>query len=306
MMIKNSQIFVYLYKWFHRSSLDCLASTRRPLPHRRAADLLEKEVNEDPNLRGQNVRFRVNKPDRRFVGHLVVWQYPHKRAVTDLCVHAPERVHRDANPGPRRDAHARAVITGNPVVSTRWRKRTAAFTSPCFQFSGSTVHENQHLVAGQIIGLGWHAVSHQVVRRSAKNTSVIGQFPGFKTTVFDREVAKREVESAFDQIRLRIARNIKAVVSQRLVPTTDGSGRVPAAEVLTETDRTFDYIMDPELTPKLEEVMAEGAYYGMRTFDQCLLQYFRDGVISFEEALNNASHPTDFRMAAQKTGLRTA
>ncbi len=108
------------------------------------------------------------------------------------------------------------------------------------------------------------------------------------------------------QIRLRVGRNLKAVVSQRLVSASDGSGRIPAVEVLTETDRTFDYIMDSELTPRLEEVMSEGAYYGMRTFDQCLLQMFRDGVITFEEALNNSSHPTDFRMAAQKTGMMTA
>ena len=108
------------------------------------------------------------------------------------------------------------------------------------------------------------------------------------------------------QMRLRFGQNIKAIISQRLVSTADGSGRVPAVEVLTETDRTFDYIMDPELTARLEEVMSEGAYYGMKTFDQGLLQMFRDGAITFEEALNNASHPTDFRMAAQKTGLRTA
>jgi twitching motility protein PilT len=108
------------------------------------------------------------------------------------------------------------------------------------------------------------------------------------------------------QIRLRLGRNLKAIVSQRLVPASDGSGRVPATEVLTDTDRTFEYILDPERTPKLEEVMAEGAYYGMKTFDQNLLHLFRDGVITFEDALNNASHPTDFRMSAQKTGLRTA
>ena len=108
------------------------------------------------------------------------------------------------------------------------------------------------------------------------------------------------------QIRLRLGRNIKAILTQRLVAASDGSGRLPVVEVLTETDRTFDYIMNPELTPKLEDVMAEGAYYGMKTFDQGLLQLFRDGVVTFEEALNNASHPSDFRMAAQKTGLRTA
>ena len=108
------------------------------------------------------------------------------------------------------------------------------------------------------------------------------------------------------QIRLRLGRTIKAVVSQRLVASADGSGRIPAVEVLTDTDRTFDYIMSPELTPKLEEVMAEGAYYGMKTFDQTLLQMFRDGSVTFEEALSNATNQTDFRMAAQRTGVRTA
>lgn len=108
------------------------------------------------------------------------------------------------------------------------------------------------------------------------------------------------------QMRLRFGRNLKAVISQRLVSAADGGGRVPAVEVLTHTDRSFDYILNPELTPKLEEVMVEGAYYGMKTFDQCLLGMFREGQITFEEALNHASHPSDFRMAAQRTGLRTA
>jgi twitching motility protein PilT len=108
------------------------------------------------------------------------------------------------------------------------------------------------------------------------------------------------------QMRLRFGRNLKTVISQRLVATADDAGRVPAVEVLTYTDRTFDYILDPERTHRMEEVMTEGAYYGMRTFDQSLLAMFRDGTITFEEALNHASHPTDFRMAAQKTGLRTA
>jgi twitching motility protein PilT len=108
------------------------------------------------------------------------------------------------------------------------------------------------------------------------------------------------------QMRLRFGRNLKMILSQRLVAGGDGSGRLPAVEVLTHTDRTFDYVMDPERTGRLEEVMTEGAYYGMRTFDQSLLALFREGTVSFEEALNNASHPTDFRMAAQKSGLRTA
>lgn len=108
------------------------------------------------------------------------------------------------------------------------------------------------------------------------------------------------------QMRLRIGRNLKMVLGQRLVAAADGSGRIPAVEVLTHTDRTFDYILDPDRTKNIEEVMTEGAYYGMKTFDQSLLNLFREGTITFEEALNHASHPTDFRMAAQKSGLRTA
>ncbi len=108
------------------------------------------------------------------------------------------------------------------------------------------------------------------------------------------------------QIRLRLGRSVKAIISQRLINTADGTGRVPAVEVLSETDRTTEYILDPELTLKLDDVMSEGAYYGMKTFDQSLLQMFRDNMITFEEALNNAAHPAEFRMAAQKTGLRTA
>jgi twitching motility protein PilT len=108
------------------------------------------------------------------------------------------------------------------------------------------------------------------------------------------------------QIRLRLARNLTMIMSQKLVNAAEGDGRIPAVEVLTATDRTTDFFLDPELTPRLEEVMAEGAYYGMKTFDQGLLQMFRDNVITFEEALSNASHPADFRMAAQRTGLRTA
>lgn len=108
------------------------------------------------------------------------------------------------------------------------------------------------------------------------------------------------------QIRLRLGRTLHLIMSQKLVSAADGSGRFPAVEVLTQTDRTFEYVMDPELTPQLEDVMSEGAYYGMKTFDQGLLDMFRNGLITFEEALTHAAHPANFRMAAQKSGLRLA
>src|SRR3954463_958511 len=72
-----------------------------------------------------------------------------------------------------------------------------------------------------------------------------------------------------NQVRAMLAGTLKGVVSQRLLPTVDG-GRVAAAEVMRMTGRVRDMIMDPQLTGRLAEVIAEGEYYGMQTFDQAL------------------------------------
>ena len=74
------------------------------------------------------------------------------------------------------------------------------------------------------------------------------------------------------QVRAMLAGALRGVISQRLVPTIDGKGRVPACEVLTMTGRVRDMIVDANETGKLGEVIAEGSYYGMQTFDQSLLQ----------------------------------
>ena len=108
------------------------------------------------------------------------------------------------------------------------------------------------------------------------------------------------------QIRLMLASTLTGVISQRLVPRADGNGRVPAVELLINTERVFERIADPARTHTLEEVMADGEYYGMQTFDQALLHLFSAGKVSFQDALAHASHPTDFRLAAQSLGLRSA
>jgi twitching motility protein PilT len=107
------------------------------------------------------------------------------------------------------------------------------------------------------------------------------------------------------QIRAMMAGTLKGVISQRLVPTIDDSGRVPACEVLTMTGRVRDMIMDPNETSKLSEVIAEGAYYGMRTFDQSLFELYRDGTISLEQALETATHPHDFKLLVASEGQRS-
>ena len=68
-----------------------------------------------------------------------------------------------------------------------------------------------------------------------------------------------------------LAGTLKGVVSQRLVPTPDGMGRVATCEVLRMTGRVRDMILNPDETGRLPEVIAEGGYYGMQSFDQALL-----------------------------------
>ena len=73
------------------------------------------------------------------------------------------------------------------------------------------------------------------------------------------------------QARVMLASTLKGAIAQRLVPDVTGEGRVAASEVLVVTGRVQDLILNPEETGKITEVIAEGEYYGMRTFDQSLL-----------------------------------
>ena len=107
------------------------------------------------------------------------------------------------------------------------------------------------------------------------------------------------------QVRAMLAGSLRGVISQRLVPTVDGVGRAPACEVLTMTGRVRDLISNPAETAKLSEVIGEGSYYGMQTFDQALLTLFQDGRISMEEALKAATHPHDFKLLVAADGQRS-
>jgi twitching motility protein PilT len=74
-------------------------------------------------------------------------------------------------------------------------------------------------------------------------------------------------------------------------------------EVLVNTGRTAEAIADPERLGDLETIIAEGAYYGMQTFDQHLIALYRDGVVTLEDALAVASNPHDLRVALRNQGL---
>ncbi|MEJ5376698.1 MAG: type IV pilus twitching motility protein PilT [bacterium] len=99
------------------------------------------------------------------------------------------------------------------------------------------------------------------------------------------------------QIRLQLATILKGVISQRLVSRADGQGRLPAVEVLVSTARVRECISEELKTRELHDAIAQGySTYGMQTFDQSLMDLFRRGLITYEEALKNATNPDDFAL----------
>src|SRR6478672_6596272 len=99
------------------------------------------------------------------------------------------------------------------------------------------------------------------------------------------------------QARVSLAGALRGVVSQRLLERADGLGRVPAVEVLLNTGRIYERILDAEQTSGLPEVIAESGYDGMQTFDQSLLELVRTGVVSEQDARVVATNPHDFALA---------
>jgi len=107
-----------------------------------------------------------------------------------------------------------------------------------------------------------------------------------------------------NQVRAMIAGTLKGAVSQRLVPAANGKGRVAVCEVLRMTGRVRDMIMDPQQTGRLPEVIADGGYYGMQTFDQALFHHLKDGRITMEDAVHFATSPHDFKLLVAADGRR--
>jgi len=96
------------------------------------------------------------------------------------------------------------------------------------------------------------------------------------------------------EVRTSFAGALRGIVSQRLVTRADGKGRVPAVEVLVNTGRVFDRLVDPEQTDSIVDVIADGAYYGMQSFDQALVELVKEGLVTMEEARRTATSPHDF------------
>jgi twitching motility protein PilT len=96
-------------------------------------------------------------------------------------------------------------------------------------------------------------------------------------------------------IRIRLAENLKAVVSQRLLPRADGTGRVVAVEIMRQTATIEECIMDPGMISQIKDHIVEGrTQYGMQTFDQHLTELYRKELITLDVARAAASSPADF------------
>jgi len=108
-------------------------------------------------------------------------------------------------------------------------------------------------------------------------------------------------EEVHPQVRLNLALNLKSILSQRLVKTIDG-GRIPAIEILINTPRIADLIDKWEIG-EIKESMAAGKNYGMQTFDQHLLELWKQGLISEDEALRNADSVNDLRLKMKMSKL---
>ncbi|MBR2198615.1 MAG: Flp pilus assembly complex ATPase component TadA, partial [Fibrobacter sp.] len=100
-----------------------------------------------------------------------------------------------------------------------------------------------------------------------------------------------------DEIRLLLGEVLAGIISLRLLPTKDGKGRVPAAEILVNTAAIKEYIKDKDKLAMVESAIAEGhMQYHSQTFDQSLLELYNQDKISLDVALNAATNRDDFEL----------
>jgi twitching motility protein PilT len=99
-------------------------------------------------------------------------------------------------------------------------------------------------------------------------------------------------------VRIRLAENLRATVSQRLLPRADGQGMVVAAELMKVTGSIEEAIKNPEETALLKDIIERSRHqYGMISFDQSLTDLYKGELITFDVAKRNATSPGDFERA---------
>ncbi|MEZ5459118.1 MAG: PilT/PilU family type 4a pilus ATPase [Steroidobacteraceae bacterium] len=108
-----------------------------------------------------------------------------------------------------------------------------------------------------------------------------------------------------EQQLMDLSLNIRALISQRLIPREGGAGRIAAIEIMLNSPLVQDLIFKGEVA-KLKEVMARSTRLGMRTFDQALFELYETGFISYEDALRNADSKNELRLRVKLESKREA
>ena len=102
-------------------------------------------------------------------------------------------------------------------------------------------------------------------------------------------------EERRSQLLMDLSLNIKALISQRLIPKKDGEGRAAAIEIMINSPLIADLIFKGEVN-SIKSIMAQSRELGMETFDGALFKLYEDGNITYEEALKNADSVNDLRL----------
>ncbi|HVE74488.1 MAG TPA: PilT/PilU family type 4a pilus ATPase [Mycobacteriales bacterium] len=105
------------------------------------------------------------------------------------------------------------------------------------------------------------------------------------------------------QVRLALAGALRGILCQRLIPRADGEGRCVVMEIAINTGRIADAIVDPSKTSTIPQLISEGTFYGMQTFDQHLVSFIREGVITMDEAMAASTSPHDLTVELRRLGL---
>ncbi len=105
------------------------------------------------------------------------------------------------------------------------------------------------------------------------------------------------------QLLMDLSLNLKALVSQRLMPRQQGKGRVAAVEILLNTPLIADLIFKGEVG-EIKEIMKKSRELGMQTFDQALYDLFEGNDITYEDALRNADSVNDLRLQIKLNSQR--
>ena len=150
------------------------------------------------------------------------------------------------------------------------------------------------LVTHREVGVDTHSWHHALKNtlRQAPDVILVGE-------IRDAETMERIVnffpEERRTQLLMDLSANLRAVISQRLIRTEDGNGRVAAIEILINTPTIAEKIFKGEFN-ELKGVMNKSRELGMRTFDWALFELYNDGLISYEEAIRNADSANELRL----------